>query len=102
MTGSAKQSIATHSDRHPRACGDPVRRGLSIPSLASLEYWDRPVKPDDDDLSAVRHCRARPGNSSSSQGLLRGSMDARIKSGHDECAGFEDIGSHSRSTVLEA
>jgi hypothetical protein len=25
--------------RHPRACGDPVRRGLSISSPASLEYW---------------------------------------------------------------
>src|SRR5262245_21517563 len=25
--------------RHPRECGDPVRRGLSVQSLASLEYW---------------------------------------------------------------
>jgi len=25
--------------RHPRAGGDPGRRGLSILSLASLEYW---------------------------------------------------------------
>ena len=24
---------------HPRACGDPVRRGLSVLSSASLEYW---------------------------------------------------------------
>ena len=23
----------------PRACGHPVRRGFSILSLASLEYW---------------------------------------------------------------
>ena len=23
----------------PRACGDPVRRGLSVQSLLSLEYW---------------------------------------------------------------
>jgi len=25
--------------RHPRACGDPVRRSLSVLSLAFLEYW---------------------------------------------------------------
>jgi hypothetical protein len=24
---------------HPRAGGDPVRRGFSVLSLASLEYW---------------------------------------------------------------
>jgi hypothetical protein len=32
-----------------------------------------------------RHCRARPGNPSSSKMVLRSLMDARVKPGHDEC-----------------
>jgi hypothetical protein len=28
----------THN-RHPRESGDPVRRGLSVQPLMSLEYW---------------------------------------------------------------
>ena len=31
--------IFNHQERHPRESGDPVRRGLSIQSLMSLEYW---------------------------------------------------------------
>ena len=31
--------IATNLDCHPREGGDPVRRGVSVQSLPSLEYW---------------------------------------------------------------
>jgi hypothetical protein len=36
-------------------------------------------------INSLRHCRARPGNPSSSKMLLRRLMDARVKPGHDEC-----------------
>jgi hypothetical protein len=34
-----RTSLASHAVVIPRACGYPVRRGFSIPSQASLEYW---------------------------------------------------------------
>ena len=37
-----------HTGRHPRAGGEPVRRGFSIQSLASLEYWVARSGPGDD------------------------------------------------------
>ena len=36
-------------------------------------------------VNSLRHCRARPGNPSSSKMVLRRLMDARVKPGHDEC-----------------
>ena len=36
-------------------------------------------------INSRRHCRARPGNPSSSKMVLRRLMDARVKPGHDEC-----------------
>src|SRR5712664_4081315 len=36
-------------------------------------------------VNSLRHCRARPGNPSSSKMILRRLMDARVKPGHDEC-----------------
>jgi hypothetical protein len=40
---------ATHSLSSPAHAGDPVRRGFPAQALLSLEYWDRPVKPGDDE-----------------------------------------------------
>ena len=37
----------TFRSRHPRAGGDPVRRGLSVLSLTSLEYWVTRLRGDD-------------------------------------------------------
>src|SRR5712664_1890501 len=36
-------------------------------------------------VNSLRHCRARPGNPSSSKMVLRRLMDARVKPGHDGC-----------------
>src|SRR6266496_1865060 len=36
-------------------------------------------------VNSLRHCRARPGNPSSSKMVLRRLMDARVKPGHDKC-----------------
>src|SRR5437667_4095209 len=39
--GGCVYALGSHAatDCHPRACGDPVRRGFSAQSMLPLEYW---------------------------------------------------------------
>src|SRR6266478_1245395 len=37
--GEAQREVDGQQSRHPRESGDPVRRGFTVQSLASLEYW---------------------------------------------------------------